>query len=112
MFTPETDATNLVDRDELEKKVKEMYRSVADDPSAPRHFEIGHELAMELGYPENLLAAIPSEAVESFAGVGFHLDLAEIAPGERVLDLGSGSGTDVFCAAALVGDGGLAVGVD
>src|SRR5918995_3581609 len=35
-----------------------------------------------------------------------------LAPGERVLDLGSGSGTDVFCAALQVGDSGRVVGVD
>jgi SAM-dependent methyltransferase len=50
--------------------------------------------------------------VASFAGVGYHLDLAELQPGESVLDLGSGSGTDVFGAAVRVGDSGRVVGVD
>jgi ubiquinone/menaquinone biosynthesis C-methylase UbiE len=44
--------------------------------------------------------------------VGHHLDLLELQPGEHVLDLGSGSGTDVFCAAVLVGETGRVVGVD
>jgi ubiquinone/menaquinone biosynthesis C-methylase UbiE len=44
--------------------------------------------------------------------VGYHLDLAVLGPGEAVLDLGSGSGTDVFCAARLVGESGRVVGVD
>jgi arsenite methyltransferase len=47
-----------------------------------------------------------------FAGVGHHLDLVALRPGEEVLDLGSGSGTDVFCAAVLVGESGHVVGVD
>jgi arsenite methyltransferase len=47
-----------------------------------------------------------------FAGVGYHLDLAALATGERVLDLGSGSGTDVFCAAIQVGETGRVIGVD
>ena len=59
-----------------------------------------------------LLDAIPAEALASFAGVGYHLDLAALQPGETVLDLGSGSGTDVFCAAVLVGESGRVVGVD
>jgi arsenite methyltransferase len=59
-----------------------------------------------------LLDAIPAEALASFAGVGFHLDLAALAPGDRVLDLGSGSGTDAFCAARQVGASGRVVGVD
>ena len=41
-----------------------------------------------------------------------HFDLAALEPGEEVLDLGSGSGTDVFVAAMQVGKAGRAVGVD
>ena len=51
-------------------------------------------------------------AVASFAGVGYHLDLAKLTPGDRVLDLGSGSGTDAFCAALQVGETGRVIGVD
>jgi SAM-dependent methyltransferase len=50
--------------------------------------------------------------VNSFAGVGYHLGLARLLPGERVLDLGSGSGMDVFAAAAKVGPDGSVTGVD
>ena len=48
----------------------------------------------------------------SFAGVGHFLDLADLKPGESVLDLGSGSGTDSFIAARLVGEHGRVTGVD
>ncbi len=48
----------------------------------------------------------------SCAGVGYHLDLGAIMQGDRVLDLGSGSGTDVFCAALKTGEAGRVVGVD
>jgi arsenite methyltransferase len=109
---PQADASSLVDVERLETAVKDMYRSVAATPDADRHFEVGRELALHLGYPVELIDAIPAEAVESFAGVGYHLDLAGLQPGDRVLDLGSGSGTDVFCAARGVGDTGRVVGVD
>src|SRR5262245_21157059 len=109
---PQADASSLVDRADLEAKVKEMYRQVAREQEAQLHFALGRPLALQLGYPAGLLDAIPPEALASFAGVGYHLDLAELAPGERVLDLGSGSGTDVFCAAVQVGTHGAAVGVD
>jgi SAM-dependent methyltransferase len=109
---PQADASSLVDVEQLETAVKEMYRDVATSPGGPRHFEVGRELALHLGYPPALLDAIPGEAVESFAGVGYHLDLAALSPGDRVLDLGSGSGTDVFCAAREVGETGSTVGVD
>ena len=109
---PQADASTLVDRGELERKVQELYRGVARDPFAPRHFETGRNLALRLGYPEPLLAAVPYAALASFAGVGYHLDLAELRPGDRVLDLGSGSGTDAFCAGISVGPTGRVLGVD
>ena len=109
---PQLDASSLVDSAELEAKVQEMYRQVAREEEAELHFELGRGLAEHLGYSAELLDAIPPEALASFAGVGHHLDLARLAPGEAVLDLGSGSGTDVFCAAVQVGDSGRVVGVD
>jgi arsenite methyltransferase len=109
---PQADATSLVDSERLEAEVKEMYRHVAREEDSALHFEVGRGLALHLGYEERLLDAIPAEALASFAGVGYHLDLASLASGETVLDLGSGSGTDVFCAAVQVGETGQAVGVD
>ena len=109
---PQADASELVDRGLLEAQVQEMYRQVARDADARLHFAVGRPVARQVGYPAGLLDAIPAEALASFAGVGYHLDLAALEPGEHVLDLGSGSGTDVFCAATLVGPGGRVVGLD
>jgi arsenite methyltransferase len=109
---PQLDASSLVDGERLEAEVKQMYRQVAGGREAELHFEVGRGLAEHLGYPRELLDAVPDEALASFAGVGYHLDLAALRPGEEALDLGSGSGTDVFCAAVLVGDSGHVVGVD
>jgi arsenite methyltransferase len=109
---PQLDASSLVDGERLEAEVKDMYRHVAREEEAELHFEVGRELAEHLGYSAALLDAIPAEALASFAGVGHHLDLAALQSGEAVLDLGSGSGTDIFCAAVLVGDSGRVVGMD
>ena len=109
---PQADASGLVDADQLETAVKEMYRQVAREEAAELHFEVGRPLAEHLGYPPEVLDRIPAEALASFAGVGYHFGLAGLKPGDEVLDLGSGSGTDVFCAAVLVGESGHVVGVD
>ncbi len=101
-----------VDVEELEVKVKDMYRHVATEPQGDYHFELGRSLAQRLGYPADVLDRIPAGAVESFAGVGFFFDLASLQPGESVIDLGSGSGMDVFFAATEVGTPGTVVGVD
>jgi ubiquinone/menaquinone biosynthesis C-methylase UbiE len=101
-----------VDVDDLTAKVQEVYRQVAEHPHQEFHFELGRSLAERLGYGPELLDQVPAGAVESFAGVGHFFDLARPVPGERFLDLGSGSGTDAFAAAALVGPSGHVVGVD
>jgi ubiquinone/menaquinone biosynthesis C-methylase UbiE len=103
---------SAVDTHELEAKVKTMYRQVAEEPHADYHFELGRPLAEHLGYPKSVLDRIPEGAIESFAGVGYFFDLAELRDGERVVDLGSGSGMDVFFAAVRVGAAGTVVGVD
>src|SRR5215207_488475 len=92
-----------LDTAELEQRVKRMYEEVALQPQDEFHFETGRALAERLGYPPADLDRIPAAAIESFAGVGYFLDLAAITPGETVLDLGSGSGTDSFLAALATG---------
>jgi SAM-dependent methyltransferase len=106
------DSTQLVDEALLEQRVQEMYRAGAQEPGGDVHFEMGRELALRLGYDPELVAKVPAAAVESFAGVGHFLDLADLKPGERVVDLGSGSGTDLLAAALQVGAQGQATGVD
>jgi arsenite methyltransferase len=101
-----------VDTQQLEAKVKQMYRDVAQHPHGAFHFEMGRTLAERLGYPGDRLDLVPLGAVESFAGVGYFFDLADLSEGERVADLGSGSGTDAFFAATAVGPSGAVVGVD
>jgi arsenite methyltransferase len=104
--------TRQLDTTELEQRVKHMYEEVALEPEHEFHFETGRPLAERLGYLTDDLDAIPAAAIESFAGVGYFLDLAAIAAGESVLDLGSGSGTDSFVAARATGTEGRVVGVD
>src|SRR5690242_18170424 len=101
--------TQALDTHDLEQRVKEMYREVAEEPFKEFHFETGRALAERLGYPSDELDGIPAEAIDSFAGVGYYFDLAAIKAGETVVDLGSGSGMDSFLAARQVGDAGRVV---
>jgi ubiquinone/menaquinone biosynthesis C-methylase UbiE len=110
---PTTSPERALDVADLRAKVQRMYEKVALAPDAGDfHFEIGRPLAERLGYPAAALDAVPAEAIESFAGVGYYFDLAGLRPGERVVDLGSGSGMDAFLAAAQVGRSGRVIGVD
>jgi arsenite methyltransferase len=101
-----------VDTLELDQKVRAVYRLVAQQPHGSYHFEMGRPLALRLGYPADLLDDVPAGAVESFAGVGCFFALAGLRESEQVVDLGSGSGMDAFCAARQVGPTGRVVGVD
>jgi ubiquinone/menaquinone biosynthesis C-methylase UbiE len=101
-----------VDRTALETKVKDMYTDVATKPHGSFHFEMGREMAERLGYAPADLDRVPQDAIDSFAGVGYFFHFADLKPGERIVDLGSGSGMDTFVASLKVGPTGSVVGVD
>src|SRR5579859_2697739 len=102
----------LVDPDTLRHQVRAKYREVALAPGADYHFQTGRGLAARLGYDDSAVGALPDRAVESFAGVGNPFSLRPLAPGEHVVDVGSGAGFDSFIAAGQVGPGGRVTGVD
>ena len=95
----------------LKSEIKKTYASVSDDPERDFIFPTGRAWAEDLRYPPEL-ANVPDTAVESFAGVANPWELGRLTPGERVLDLGSGAGTDSLVAAQMVGEQGSVTGVD
>jgi arsenite methyltransferase len=64
------------------------------------------------GYTAAELAALPDAAVVNSFGCGNPVALAEISPGDVVLDLGCGAGIDLFLAARKVGAQGRVIGID
>jgi ubiquinone/menaquinone biosynthesis C-methylase UbiE len=101
-----------LDTEKLEREVRAMYDEVAESADGEFHFEMGRDLAERLGYDPRDLEYVPDAAIESFAGVGYHVDLARLDAGETVLDLGSGSGMDLFVAGLHVTETGTITGVD
>lgn len=101
-----------LDVNRLEREVKAVYRDVVEAPDGEFHFEMGRPLAERLGYPAEDLDRVPDAAIDSFAGVGYHFDLADLKEGDDVLDLGCGSGTDAFVASLHVGETGNVTGLD
>jgi len=94
------------------KAVQSLYTEVATRPDKEYHFPLGLEALRYLGYPEEDLRRLPPTATESFAGVGFPHAAGAIRPGDTVLDIGSGSGTDVLYACLKVGPSGKVYGLD
>jgi len=100
-----------IDIELLKSEIRKTYASVSQEPERDFIFPTGRAWAEDLGYPDEL-ANVPSSAAESFAGVANPFSLGRLAPGERVLDLGSGAGTDSLVAAQMVAPAGSVTGID
>ena len=99
-----------IDVEVLKCEIKKTYARVSAEPEQEFIFPTGRAWALDLGYPPDLLARVPDGAAESFAGVANPFTLGGLAPGERVLDLGSGAGMDSLVATQMVGAPGLGDG--
>jgi len=100
-----------VDVQLLKSEIKKTYASVSQEPDKDFMFPTGRAWAEDLDYPDEL-SRVPDSAVESYAGVANPFSLGRLVPGERVLDVGSGAGTDSLVAAQMVGPEGHVTGID
>jgi SAM-dependent methyltransferase len=101
-----------IDVEVLKCEIRKTYAQVSAEPETEFIFPTGRAWALDLGYPRDLLERVPDASAESFAGVANPFSLGLLEPGEHVLDLGSGAGTDSLVAAQMVGAEGRVVGVD
>jgi SAM-dependent methyltransferase len=101
-----------IDVEVLKSEIRKTYASVSQEPEKDFIFPTGRAWAADLGYPPELLDRVPESAAESYAGVANPFSLGELQPGERVLDLGSGAGTDSLVAAQMVAPEGRVTGLD
>jgi SAM-dependent methyltransferase len=100
------------DQDRIRAEVRSAYGAVARQERGgccgPSPVAIASQ---RLGYSQEELAAVP-EGADLGLGCGNPQAIADLKPGEIVLDLGSGAGFDCFLAARQVGPDGLVVGID
>jgi arsenite methyltransferase len=95
----------------LKREIKKTYAQVSTEPDRDFIFPTGRAWAEDLDYPDEL-SSVPETAVESYAGVANPFSLGRLSPGERVLDLGCGAGTDTLVAAQMVTPEGHVTGID
>ncbi|MGI9625601.1 MAG: arsenite methyltransferase [Longimicrobiales bacterium] len=102
---------------EVRQAVRERYagKAVDDDgccaPSCCGGETTSEALSRSIGYGDEELEAVP-EGANLGLGCGNPVALAELNPGDVVVDLGSGAGFDCFLAAGNVGKTGRVIGVD
>jgi arsenite methyltransferase len=101
-----------VDVDVLRSENEKTYTEVSTEQGKDFIFPTGRTWAQDLDYPEPELARVPDKTVESFAGVANPWVHGPVEPGQTVLDLGCGAGTDLLIAAQMVGPGGRVIGID
>jgi SAM-dependent methyltransferase len=98
--------------DEIREAVRVRYSQVAREPHGQYNFRVGRAFAEALGYPPSLLDELPAPVTEAFTGVACPSLLADVQPGQTVVDLGSGGGLDLMVLAGKVGSQGRAIGID
>ncbi len=102
----------LGDAETIRQHVRQGYGRLAEGSgSCCGASNAADAMARRVGYTEEELRAVP-EGANLGVGCGNPTALAELRPGEVVLDLGSGAGFDALLAARRVGPAGRVIGVD
>jgi arsenite methyltransferase len=118
---PGATTTAPTDQERIHDEVRARYAEAAVAASTRRTDSAAQESCCspdgtavfgEILYDADERAQLPEAAVLASLGCGNPTAVAELRPGERVLDLGSGGGIDVLLSARRVGPTGRAIGLD
>ncbi len=112
----------MTENSELQEQIRAHYAAVAsavagggskEDALAAENYR-GPRGSVDAGvlYSVEEQSGLPAEAVKASMGTGNPTAIAELRPGERVVDLGSGGGIDALLAAHRVGPSGFVYGID
>lgn len=110
---------NHVSNDQIRQNVRSRYKQIALQEvnsgsccsASSKCYCTPNEVSAKLGYSDEELSSVP-EGANLGLGCGNPQTIAELKPGEVVLDLGCGAGFDCFLAARQVGETGRVIGVD
>jgi len=97
---------------EIKAAVAKQYGAVATNPDGEFNFPVGRNFAESVGYSTEILDKVPASMWEPFTGAGNPQPYIGIVPGETVLDLGCGSGLDLYLYARATGSSGRVYGLD
>ena len=99
--------------DEIRRLVRDKYSEVAINPDSKYRFRVGRQYACDLGYPIQEIQRVSESQANSFTGVSSYLARCEdFAPGDFILELGSGGGLDTALLVRKVGPPGKIIGID
>jgi arsenite methyltransferase len=101
--------SNVIAPDEIKTSVREHYADLArKSQSCCGPSDCGCDSL----YPQELATQMPADIANFSLGCGDPITIANLKPGETVVDLGSGGGLDCFFAGQRVGPTGHVIGID
>jgi SAM-dependent methyltransferase len=98
--------------EEIQQAVRKKYAEVSCSAAGKFRYLTGRAGAVALGYDLSPLSDLPDDVFDTFCGVGNPFALESIHRGEKLLDVGCGTGLDMILASRLVGPVGWVRGID